>query len=201
MNTPAVPYVRKDTTIGIWDIRYLVTYNFLDSRSINDVKARGVRVTGIKRFDTEVKHELVRAWLTINQMVDFYKRGIAVGIVNRSDIVKIYEAIQDHLFEAISATRQSINIPVKLLEDLVDLDKFAKAVYEHAKYDFTQKEEVSDFLRMVGKTQAKVFNSSLFMTPAHDATTTLDKISEQQYDSNEDWLNEKLNFIQNNFNS
>jgi hypothetical protein len=60
---------RKDTTIGIWDIRYHVTYNFLNSRSINDIKVRGVRVTGIKRFDNEVKHEVVRAWLTINEMV------------------------------------------------------------------------------------------------------------------------------------
>lgn len=190
---------RKDTTIGIWDIRYHVTYNFLNSRSINDVKVRGVRVTGIKRFDNEVKHEVVRAWLTINEMVGFYKRGIDVGIINRSDIVKIYEAIQDHLYEAITCTKQSINIPVKLLEDLVDLDKFAKTIYEFAKYEFTQKEEVSDFLRAVNGKHAAVFNNRLFMNPVPDNTTRLDQIEQQQYDSNEDWLNDKLNFIQNNF--
>ncbi len=190
---------RKDTTIGIWDIRYHVTYNFLNSRSINDVKARGVRVTGIKRFDNEVKHEVVRAWLSINEMLGLYKRGIDVGIINRSDVVKIYEAVQDHLYEAISSTKQSINVPVKILEDLVDLDKFARSIYEHAKFDFSQKPEVSDFLRAVNSKNANVFNNRLFMHPVEDRTTQLDKIEQQQYDSHEDWLNDRLNFIQNNF--
>ena len=190
---------RKDTTIGIWDIRYHVTYNFLNARSINDVKARGVRVTGIKRFDNEVKHEVVRAWLSINEMLGLYKRGIDVGIINRSDVVKIYEAVQDHLYEAISSTKQSINVPVKILEDLVDLDKFARSIYEHAKFDFSQKPEVSDFLRAVNSKNANVFNNRLFMHPVEDRTTQLDKIEQQQYDSHEDWLNDKLNFIQNNF--
>lgn len=190
---------RKDTTIGIWDIRYHVTYNFLNSRSINDIKARGVRVTGIKRFDNEVKHEVVRAWLSINEMLGLYKRGIDVGIINRSDVVKIYEAVQDHLYEAISSTKQSINVPVKILEDLVDLDKFARSIYEHAKFDFSQKPEVSDFLRAVNSKNANVFNNRLFMHPVEDRTTQLDKIEQQQYDSHEDWLNDRLNFIQNNF--
>lgn len=190
---------RKDTTIGIWDIRYHVTYNFLNARSINDVKARGVRVTGIKRFDNEVKHEVVRAWLSINEMLGLYKRGIDVGIINRSDVVKIYEAVQDHLYEAISSTKQSINVPVKILEDLVDLDKFARSIYEHAKFDFSQKPEVSDFLRAVNSKNANVFNNRLFMHPVEDRTTQLDKIEQQQYDSHEDWLNDRLNFIQNNF--
>lgn len=190
---------RKDTTIGIWDIRYHVTYNFLNARSINDVKARGVRVTGIKRFDNEVKHEVVRAWLSINEMLGLYKRGIDVGIINRTDVVKIYEAVQDHLYEAISSTKQSINVPVKILEDLVDLDKFARSIYEHAKFDFSQKPEVSDFLRAVNSKNANVFNNRLFMHPVEDRTTQLDKIEQQQYDSHEDWLNDRLNFIQNNF--
>ena len=190
---------RKDTTIGIWDIRYHVTYNFLNARSINDIKARGVRVTGIKRFDNEVKHEVVRAWLSINEMLGLYKRGIDVGIINRSDVVKIYEAVQDHLYEAISSTKQSINVPVKILEDLVDLDKFARSIYEHAKFDFSQKPEVSDFLRAVNSKNANVFNNRLFMHPVEDRTTQLDKIEQQQYDSHEDWLNDRLNFIQNNF--
>ena len=194
-------YNRKDTTIGIWDIRYLVTYNFLNARSINDIKARGVRVTGIKRFDNEVKHEVVRAWLSINEMVDFYKRGIDIGIVHRGDIVKIYEAIQDHLYEAISCTKQSINVPVKLLEDLVDLDKFAKAIYQFAKYDFKQKEEVTDFLRAINSKTSTVFNNRLFMNTPQDNRTRLDEIEQQQYESNEDWLNDKLNFIQNNIGS
>lgn len=192
---------RKDTTIGIWDIRYHVTYNFLNARSINDVKARGVRVTGIKRFDNEVKHEVVRAWLSINEMLGLYKRGIDVGIINRSDVVKIYEAVQDHLYEAISSTKQSINVPVKILEDLVDLDKFARSIYDHAKFDFSQKPEVSDFLRAVNSKNANVFNNRLFMHPVEDRTTQLDKIEQQQYDSHEDWLNDRLNFIQNNFGS
>jgi hypothetical protein len=37
------------------------------------------------------------------------------------------------------------------------------------------------------------------MNPVPDNTTRLDQIEQQQYDSNEDWLNDKLNFIQNNF--
>ena len=192
---------RKDTTIGIWDIRYHVTYNFLNARSINDVKARGVRVTGIKRFDNEVKHEVVRAWLSINEMLDLYKRGIDVGIINRADVVKIYEAVQDHLYESISSTKQSINVPVKILEDLVDLDKFARSIYEHAKFDFSQKPEVSDFLRAVNSKNANVFNNRLFMHPVEDRTTQLDKIEQQEYNSHEDWLNDRLNFIQNNFGS
>lgn len=192
---------RKDTTIGIWDIRYHVTYNYLNSRSINDVKARGVRVTGIKRFDNEVKHEVVRAWLSINEMLDLHKRGIDVGVINRADIVKIYEAIQDHLYDSITSVKQSINVPVKILEDLVELDKFAKVIYEHAKYDFAQKPEVSDFLRAVNSRNSVVFNNKLFMQPVEDNTTKLDKIEQQQYDSNEDWLNDKLNFLQNNFGS
>ena len=132
-------------------------------------------------------------------MLGLYKRGIDVGIINRSDVVKIYEAVQDHLYEAISSTKQSINVPVKILEDLVDLDKFARSIYEHAKFDFSQKPEVSDFLRAVNSKNANVFNNRLFMHPVEDRTTQLDKIEQQQYDSHEDWLNDRLNFIQNNF--
>lgn len=138
------PYEGKDVTIDTSDPRwpifkqlYLVRIPVLQMRSIQDIKDYGVPISGDERTDNMMAAESRQVMLPISRLVELFKQGCRIGIVVDSDSRRMYEAISLYLEiwkEKITNRLNYSNIPQ---QDLVDLDEFAHAMYDRAKWHFT----------------------------------------------------------------
>lgn len=126
-----------DTTIGIWDYYYSVRVPFLQTTSVDYLRTMGMATTGNKAVDQEVMGQWITTMLPIATMIDYYKDGVQIRICKESDIVKIYDSITRHLEGWRHRLERGINIGEAPIEDLLAMDQFANAVYDHAKYQFT----------------------------------------------------------------
>lgn len=124
-------------TAKIWEWYYRCMVPALQSRSVEDIRERGVIVTGIKDLDEGLKNDWVLRDMTINQMVDLFKKGVSVRVIKDADVKDIYDTIQTHLTLWVEHIRTGLNVRDAPIDDLVFMDRFAGAVYPHAKYLFT----------------------------------------------------------------
>lgn len=129
---------KRDTTILIWDHLFLCQVPTLGSRSVEDIKERGVRKSGIAKYDDEIPNLYSTVWISIAKMIEHYKSGVPVIVVNRSDCKKIFEFISEHITAWHDLISQGVNIGSAPFEDLIIMDRFANTVFEVAKYDMIQ---------------------------------------------------------------
>src|SRR5690242_10317864 len=78
-------------TEKIWGHLYKCTVPAFQSRSVEDIRERGVIVTGIRDLDQGLKDAREKRWLTIDKMVEFFKRGVTVGVCDFNDTKDIYQ--------------------------------------------------------------------------------------------------------------
>jgi hypothetical protein len=126
---------------------------YQQTRTIEDLRAHGTVVSGIPSYDNDISNQMVTMMLTIDQMVEFYRRGIPVRVCDVADTKRIYESISQHIYSWKSRLEKGINIGDAPIEDLIDLDRFANAVYEHAKYEFTEETANSILAQHLGTIQ------------------------------------------------
>lgn len=112
----------------------------LQSMSIEQLRKTGVRVSGNKIDDANIKNEWLTTYLSIEKMVDYHREGIPVKIVNQSDLPIMYDFISRHLSAWKEQLEYGINIGNAPIDDLVAMDTFATSVYEHAVHQFTRAE-------------------------------------------------------------
>ncbi len=123
---------------------YQVRFRHIASRSAESIRAYGIRSSGIPSIDSSISNYMVTSELTINQMFEYWRKGVEIRVVNYQDTAEIYEIIQHHLTTTADFIRGSVNASRKeLLVDMVDLDKFASVVYDKAKTIFTDRERAS----------------------------------------------------------
>lgn len=115
----------------------------LQSMSIEQLRRTGVRVSGNRFDDANIKNEWLTTYLPISKMVDYYKEGVSVKIVNLSDLPLMYDFISKHLAAWKQQLEFGINIGNAPIDDLVAMDAFATSVYEHAVHQFTRAEAES----------------------------------------------------------
>jgi hypothetical protein len=127
-----------DTTKNIWEYLFLARVPLLESMSVEQLRRTGVRVSGNKRDDENIKKEWLTTYLSISKMVDYHREGTLVKIVNYSDLPIIYDFISKHLSAWKEQLEYGINIGNAPIDDLVDMDTFATAVYEHAVHQFSR---------------------------------------------------------------
>lgn len=129
--------VARDTTVKLWEYLYRVRIPYIHARSIEDIKMYGTNITGVPEIDKDYASEIITCMITVNQMVEYYKEGVPIRIPSQSDIKEIYDSISDHLYAWKDRLYAGINIFNAPIEDLILMDKFANAIYDHAKYHFT----------------------------------------------------------------
>lgn len=99
------------------------------TRSIEDIRLRGNRISGIKRYDKMINNELMTVSICINKLLEHFNNRVPIILVNREDAERIYEIVQEKL----QGTRQrqfySINGPSQSSNQLRDLDEFASSIY------------------------------------------------------------------------
>jgi hypothetical protein len=140
-----VPYENRPAAWFIWNELYQVTIPYIQMLSIEELQQYGMPTAGDPGYDYGTANEMRLVMIPISEMVVYYSKGVQVSIVSKEDVKKIYERISDHLNQWKQNLEKSLNIGNAPLEDLKLMDRFANAVYEHAKYQFTD-DMISSFI-------------------------------------------------------
>ena len=168
----------NDLVKKIWEWLYMCTVPVLQSRSIEDIRANGFIMSGDKQLDKELMNDRLRRYMTINHMVEFFEKGVTIGVVHYNDTKEIYETVQSYLAVWYDRLKHGVNIREAPISDLLTLDKFATAVYPHAKPFFTPEILQSDFARHFMDTQ-RVAVSNLFTNQAPGIDQGLTRYNEE----------------------
>jgi hypothetical protein len=132
-----VPLNQRDHRWGIFKKKFLCRVPNIHMMSTDYVKHFGMPSYGDPDADRQTANELITTMLTVAEMVGYYKRGVTVRVVKIPDTKEIYEHITDHLNawkKELEVGWHTRNAPI---EDLLELDKFANAVYRFAAPQFT----------------------------------------------------------------
>ncbi len=131
----------------IWEQLFNVLMAYKDTLSIEEIRAFGMPTVGDKTIDNQVANQMVDRYLCVNDMVEYYKKGIVFYVKKHSDTKEIYDIIDAYLKAWIFNLDQSINISGAPVEDLIALDRFACAIYDHAVNHITPEKYQSGFIK------------------------------------------------------
>lgn len=182
--------IRKDTASPLFDRMFLCRFPQIESIPIDQQKAIGTYSTGDKALDIALmKSEYLTTYINIDKMLDFFRRGVNFYIVNRSDTVKIYELISEHLDAWCQTIDVGLNIGNAPIEDLIDLDRLADLIYDKAKYKYKEK-NLQDFFdsKLASINRFNAFN--LFNTPI-STMNKVESITQEPTDRFENRLEEQ----------
>lgn len=131
-----IPPHERDNRYPIWHVLYLCRIPNIQTMSPDYIRHFGMPSSGDAAIDRQVTNELKSTMLTIAQMVQYHMQGVQIALVQYSDAKVIYEAISDYLVAWKRELETALTTRHAPLEDLIEMDKFANAVYEHAKWQF-----------------------------------------------------------------
>lgn len=128
---------QTDTTSAqyrIWHDTFLCEIRYIDTMSTDYLKIFGTFTTGDSLLDRQAHNEMVLRRFTIIRMIEFFHENVRVYIKNPEDSKTIYCLLQEHLQNWQKELHQSLRTDNAPFEELALMDKFADAVYEHAKW-------------------------------------------------------------------
>ncbi len=133
----------------IFERKYEVKIKKIDNMSVEEIELYGMYSTGMGDYDSELNNELIVRWLSINEMVEYFKRGKPFRIVNVKDTEEIYDFIHKYLLSWKERLQNSVNIGNAPVDDLIALDSMATAIHgyacEHMKVQLTQSSLINYF--------------------------------------------------------
>lgn len=128
----------RDTTVGIWDHVYKCSIPMLASRHVEDIKDSGVHISGDADMDSDIKNRQFVCYINIDKMVEYYREGVPVRVLDRKDTRQIYDAISKHIYAWMEQVKHGVNVGGTPIDDLILMDRFASTVYEFARHLFEQ---------------------------------------------------------------
>lgn len=133
---------QRKTTVptgnDLWDKYFRVRMLYLHSRSIEQIRRYGMRVSGVEEIDQHLDKQEIVTEANIDRMFEKWRAGVTVKVVNYSDTAEIYKIIHSHLIAWAEYLSQGVNIGNAPLKDLIELDQFAGVVYDKAKSVFSE---------------------------------------------------------------
>lgn len=133
-----VPEEQRDTRWYLWHQKFWCRVSNILSMTPEYLEHFGMPTSGDPLIDQQTANELVDRYLSVNEMVELYKRGVPIYVRYEKDTVKIYEFISAHLTAWKQRIDQEWNVRDAPLDDLLVLDQFATIVYKHARHHFEQ---------------------------------------------------------------
>lgn len=134
----------KDPRHGIWGRIWKVRIPRIATYSTAYLQSVGIPSSGFADVDVGQMTALAHAYITINQMVEYYHSNVEVRIVKKEDVRSIFEICQDYTFTAAMKIRNGAFAHEFPLEDLIKIDEFAEAVYQYAGHEYGKDK---DFIR------------------------------------------------------
>lgn len=173
----ATPEIDRDGAWHIFHDKFLCLVSNIESMSVDYIKAFGMPTCGDPTKDRQTAHELVSRMLTINEMVEYFKKGTTVRVHNVKDTKIIYQHISDHLAAWRSKLNDGFHTRGAPIDDLLVLDKLATVVYAYAQPLFTTQYVESVMARqMVGIMR---FNRDNILAPPKVESTTVNGVVEE----------------------
>jgi hypothetical protein len=163
----------KKTYNPLWDEYFAVRMLYLHSRSVEQIRAYGQRISGIPEIDRGLPKQEITTELNINAMFEQWKNGVTIRVINYDDTAKIYKIIHEHLIRFAEFMTRGVHTGAVPLEDLVKLDEFAAVVYDKAVYVFTKEERNQALSSNLANVQTFNFNNILkrAMAPKDEITS------------------------------
>lgn len=138
---------------------YMCSTSYKDSMSVEDVRKFGLIGTGDAEIDRRLHNDLVDKWTTVSSMVEMFKSGTNFYVRNHTDTKEIYDIISAYLNGWKLYIQESMNVSVIPVDDLINLDRLASKVYDHAVEHFKE-----DYF--TSKTMQQITRSKLYIKPA-----------------------------------
>ncbi len=183
-HTPSTKNGKMPTGNDLWDQYFPVRYNYAMSRSPEDIRRFGTRISGLNELDKDLHREMISTEINIDAMFELYRKGVAVYVTNYNDTEKIYRIIHNHLIAWAEYMSTGIHTGAAPLKDLVELDIFAGIVYDKAKSVFNKQERETGLASFILKSQTLNFANILKRSTVDDVvefvngveTTTVNKV-------------------------
>lgn len=153
MNNTNTYFVSNDLAKAgapIWERLFLTHLNYKDTLTEDHLRKFGVFAVGDETIDADTYNHVTARYLTINDLVEYHKRGVNLSIVNHAETKDIYDIVSAYLLSWKLHLENGINIGGAPLDDLVHLDRFATAVYDHAVEHITTDFIDSNMLKYIG---------------------------------------------------
>ena len=155
--TPSPNQNKHPQLVAIFDTLYRVSVPSRMMQSIEEQRMFGVRAVGDKAIDNALLNERTYTWISIAKMCEYFKEGVTVGVADPADCKKIYDAVNAHLETWAAYINRAIHTTKIPFEELILMDKFATAVYKHARFQNATSTYASIF--------AEKMNAALHMGP------------------------------------
>ena len=159
--TPVAKNGKMPTGNDLWDQYFLVRYNYALSRSAEDIRRYGTRISGLNELDKDLHREMISTEINIDTMFELYRKGVTIYVTNYNDTEKIYRIIHNHLIAWADYMANGIHTGAAPLKDLVELDIFAGIVYDKAKSVFSKQERETGLASFILKSQTLNFANIL----------------------------------------
>lgn len=169
-NEKWIPEKDRGTDYYIFNRLFMCRVKYIETFSPDYLRLYGHPASGDDVFDQETANEQVIRMLSIDQMVEYFRLGVGVQVVERKDTREIYERITDHLNAWKHRLTTSFHIRDAPVDDLLLLDKFASVVYPHAASFFTT-EEVNSLIARKAGSVLKTNRQNILAAPKQESTT------------------------------
>jgi hypothetical protein len=119
-------FTGKEIIERIFDYMYYIRVPYMATKSVEEIRLTGVPKSGIKAVDMAKATEKINIYATLNTMIELYKVGVPIYVINKKDSIEIFNAINEHIANWHESLRTSINSYAVPYEDLVVMDEFAR---------------------------------------------------------------------------
>lgn len=155
-----------DLTTRMKEYLYKVRLPYLRSRTEAEMRLYGTTLSGVKAIDNDIINQDMTTWISISDMLEYYKKGVEIKITAVVDTKSIYDTISEYINYWKVKLERGVNLGSAPIEDLIALDEFANLVYDHAKYQFTREVAQSFMARQLTSNQfvnaSNLFNNRAF---------------------------------------
>lgn len=158
--------VKQQHAQAIFNNLYRASVMYRDTLSPDYIRYFGMPTVGDPHFDRQMATEQIDSWLTINQMVEYFRKGVVVSLLTHGDSKLIYDIVEQYLRAWKQELEVGINIGDAPIQDLIDMDRFANTVHAHAAQYMGVTHFSSEFVNALTNGGSLMNRDSLFKTPA-----------------------------------
>lgn len=113
----------------IWERLFEMKVRYIDTLPDDVIREIGVLNTGNKVLNQQMHNDLLNVMITIDAMIEYYKRGVSVIFRNPQDTRDAYEIVNNYLHAWKNQIEHGLNLGQVPLEDLMLMDRWAESLY------------------------------------------------------------------------
>lgn len=113
----------------IWTNLYGMRVPFVETQSGDMLKRAGMLNSGNRLLNRQMHNEVVAVVITINDMVEYFRRGVTLTFQNSLETREVYDIVNNYILAWREQVHNGINLGEVPTEDLMLLDRFAETLH------------------------------------------------------------------------